>query len=178
MAAHSTTRNIPTALQSILLIGLTALAGCSSDERVSTAAVLANTNCKGANTGLSEVSLTDVARFRGTQLLAPDSSTPASSAPDSSTIPEHDDLPLFISMSRGVQPSRGFELHLADQARVVSPTALSIDVYWSEPDTSKSQPLVSTNPCLVVSVPNGPWQTIEAIDQHGVTLGTLKRTAL
>ena len=90
--------------------------------------------------------------------------------------PAAQDLPLLVALSRGPQPSRGFELHLAHQARVVSPTALALDVYWTEPDTTQPQPLVTTTPCLVVSVPDGPWERIEATDQNGETVGELTRS--
>jgi len=116
--------------------------------------------------GLSEVELADIARFRGSELVNSTTTTGASAQ----------DLPLLVALSRGPQPSRGFELHLAHQARVVSPTALALDVYWTEPDTTQLQPLVTTTPCLVVSVPEGPWERIEATDQNGKTLGELTRS--
>lgn len=150
-----------------------AISGCGSTERVSTATVLAHPSCKGAANGLTEVSLAEVAELRGSQLVTPTSIAPEETTDKpAGTAP----LPLFISISRGPQLSRGFELHLADQAQVMSPNALKIDVFWSVPDTSKPQPLVTTAPCLVVSVPAGPWTIIEAVDQHGELVGTLTRT--
>ena len=161
---------LPPLLHIALALGIAAgtITGCSSEQRVGTATVLANTNCKGVSNGLAEVSLAEVAGFRGSQLIFSESSPSAS--------PGSEPLPIFISISRGAQPSRGFELHLSDQARAVSATDLAIDVYWSEPDLTRPQPQVTTNPCLVVSVPERQWLSIEAIDQHGASLGTLTRT--
>lgn len=148
--------------------------GCGSDKRVNTVSVLANPNCKGVSEGLTEVTLADVARFRGSQLVVPET-TATDQTPVASSNAASEPMPLLIALSRGPQPSRGFELHLANQARVVAPTQLALELYWSEPDTSKPQPLVTTNPCLVVSVPTGPWEQISATDQHGNLLGTLNR---
>jgi len=154
-------------LQHAFCLALTlALGGCHSEDRVNTVSVLADSNCKGVPQGLSEVELADIARFRGSELVNSTTTTGASAQ----------DLPLLVALSRGPQPSRGFELHLAHQARVVSPTALALDVYWTEPDTTQLQPLVTTTPCLVVSVPEGPWERIEATDQNGKTLGELTRS--
>lgn len=142
------------------------LAACSRGERVTTNTLLAINNCKGTTAGVSLVSLAEVAGFRGTALISPPQEhSPAAAAAD---------LPLFVALSRGRQPSRGFELHLADQAEVIDGTALQIPVYWTEPDPTKPHPQVTTEPCLVVSVPKGRWQTIEAIDQQGESLGVLE----
>lgn len=145
-----------------LALALVALAGCS-EERVNTVSVMADSNCKGVPQGLTEVELADIARFRGSELV-------------NSTVTTSAELPLLVALSRGPQPSRGFELHLAHQARVVSPNTLALDVYWTEPDKTRLQPLVTTTPCLVVSVPEGPWERIEATDQNGETLGELTRS--
>lgn len=149
----------------LIALVLVSLSGCESEERVNTVSVLANTNCKGAPQGITEVGFADIARFRGSELVIPEGSAEN----------VDDDLPVLVALSRGPQPSRGFELHLANQARVVADNALELEVYWTEPDTSKSQPLVTTTPCLVVSVPEGPWQRIEATDQNGISLGSLIR---
>ena len=140
------------------------LAGCDTTETIETVTVLAHKNCKASSEGLQRVTLADVARFRGSELLGPDT---AALQPDAS-------LPQFIAISRGAQPTRGFELHLADQARVDRGDAVKIPVYWTTPDVSKPHPLVTTHPCLVVSIPDRQWRSIEAIDQHGESLGMLQ----
>ena len=149
-------------------------AGCSAEERVTTNTVLAHSNCKGISSPIKKVTLSEVAAYRGTQLLTQnDSTAEQQSTQASDPKSEASELPLLIALSRGVQPSRGFELHQAGQALVVNSTSLQIPVHWTEPDRTKSHPLVNTHPCLVVSVPNASWEHIEAIDQHGVSLGRL-----
>ena len=149
-------------------------AGCSAEERVTTNTVLAHSNCKGISSPIKKVTLAEVATYRGTQLLTQNDPTPNEQSTQAITPEgESSDVPLFIALSRGVQPSRGFELHQAGQALVVDSKSLQIPVHWSEPDRTKSHPLINTHPCLVVSVPNASWEHIEAIDQHGVSLGRL-----
>jgi len=120
------------------------------------------------------VTLSEVASYRGTELLP--QSNPAGQTAQlkpGAGAGQDSDLPLLIALSRGAQPSRGYELHLADQAKVVDVNSLEIPVYWTEPDPQKSHPLVTTHPCLVVSVPNTGWKNIEAVDQAGTSLGSL-----
>jgi hypothetical protein len=150
-------------LFALLLIG-----GCDRTERVTTNTVLANSNCKGAMAPIQLVELADVAAFRGSQLLQSNQDSPVSTS-DLADQP----LPLFVALSKGIQPSRGFELHLADQAEIVERDSLRIPVYWTQPHTTKAHPLVNTQPCLVVSIPNSGWQQIEAVDQNGISLGRL-----
>ena len=156
-------KNASTWLLALLLIG-----GCDNAERVTTNTVLANSNCKGVLEPIQLVELSDVAAFRGSQLVEIDQGSQ-----NSKNKPTDQSLPLFVALSKGVQPSRGFELHLADQAVVVGENSLKIPVYWTQPDTTKALPLINTQPCLVVSIPNSSWQQIEAVDQNGTSLGTL-----
>ena len=153
------------------------ICGCGGSDRVTTNTVLANSNCKGALEPIKLVSLAEVAGYRGTHLLQDTLPGTADQAePDA-------ELPLFVALSKGVQPTRGFELHLADQALIVEVKSvegpegegqgLEIPVHWTAPDPQKSHPLVNTHPCLVVSVPNAGWQRIEAVDQDGNSLGSL-----
>ena len=92
------------------------VAGCGNDERVTTNTVLANNNCKGILEPIKRVSLAEVAGYRGSQLLQPNGATVTPKDQDRGQ--EHaaiepnektENLPLFIALSRGVQPSRGFE---------------------------------------------------------------------
>lgn len=153
----------------VLATAVLVLTGCSGEERVTTNTVLARTNCKGVSAGLQLVSLADVAAYRGTELLT--NTTTASET--------EGDLPLFVALSRGEQLTRGFELHLTDQALVVQGSnttdgaQLMIPVHWSEPDPNEAQPKEMMHPCLVVSVPDRNWASIEAIDQNGETVGRL-----
>lgn len=164
----------PSLIALCLLIG-----GCGGGDRVTTNSVLANSNCKGTLEPIKLVSLADVAGYRGTQLLQTvDSTTEQTATNPEATAQPDSDRPLFVALSRGVQPTRGFELHLADQALIVDGPegegqSLEIPVHWTVPDPQKSHPLVNTHPCLVVSVPNAGWQRIEAVDQDGNSLGSL-----
>jgi|GEM_PF-6212436 len=148
-------------------------------ERVTTNSVLANSNCKGAIEPIKLVSLAEVASLRGTELLQSVESAQQQVTTSATGTEDADpDLPLFVALSRGIQPTRGFELHLADQALIVEGpegegTGLEIPVHWTAPDPQKSHPLVNTHPCLVVSVPNAGWRHIEAVDQEGNSLGRL-----
>ena len=138
------------------------LSGCDSDELVPTNALLSNGNCKGVTEPIKQVTLAEAASYRGSVLLE---------APEAT--PESGKLPLFIALFRGVQPTRGFELTLAGQAVTRQAGILEVPVIWTEPVKSTSQPPVDTRPCLVVSVPDLGWTRIEAIDQHGESLGVL-----
>jgi len=158
-----------------MLVLVLMLGGCSKSERVSTNTVLANSNCKGVTDSIKLVTLAEVARYRGTQLLQESDSEQHNPSQDlAAQSGEGGDQPLFVALSRGVQPTRGFELHLANQAFVVEPNKLEIPVFWTTPDPQKSHPLVNTNPCLVVSVPNSGWQQIAAVDQDGNPVGSLE----
>jgi hypothetical protein len=149
------------------------LTGCADPVVIDTSAVLTHGNCKQLQAGLHIVTLADVAQIRGTQLISSSGVGLNDGMAHSSDPQAVAELPLFVAISRGVQASRGFGLHLADQTIVRRDNALEIQVYWDEPDLTKAQPLINTHPCLVVSLAPGPWQSITAIDQHGDSLGVL-----
>jgi len=156
-----------------LLALATYLAGCADPVVIDTSAVLTHGNCKQVQAGLHVVTLAEVAQIRGTQLISSSGVGLNDGMTHSSDPQGVADLPLFVAISRGVQPSRGFDLHLADQAIVRRDNALEIQVYSDKPDLTKAQPLINTHPCLVVSLAPGPWQSITAIDQHGESLGAI-----
>jgi len=174
----------------LLILPLFLLLGCDGGERVTTNTLFANSNCKGALEPIALVSLAEVASYRGTNLLQGSEptgqatqhasiNTRVTTKTDGEATDQDSDRPLFVALSKGIQPSRGFELHLADQAVVtqdqgIEGRSLEIPVYWTTPDPQKPHPLINTNPCLVVSVPNAGWQRIEAVDQDGNSLGSLK----
>ena len=168
----------------IALLLSTALAACSGGTPVPTASVMSHTRCKNLSAGVHLVSLAEVAAIRGSTLIEssglglPADATVLSAPPamadsaageaDAEALP-----PWFVAVSRGLQPSRGYELHLAGDARAEHGT-VTVPVFWTAPEAGTAQPQVTTHPCLVISVPRGPFQSVAIVDQAGTELGTLK----
>jgi len=149
----------------LLLLAATA-GGCAGGPGMDATTVLTYDQCQGIDTGLTRVSYQDVAGIRGSTLLnmTREESTPAADADAGSAA-------LLVAISRGRQPTPGYSLSLEAARRVEDRAVLT--VRWQTPESGAVLAQVMTHPCLVVGLPEQGIRQVEAVDQHGDSLGTL-----
>jgi len=150
-------------LTSLLVLLLAVSAGGCRSGQVDATVLLNHGNCHGAREGLTEVSLADVARLRGSTLLGMTTAEPAAEDPAVT--------PLLIAVSRGPQPTPGYGFELKGVS--VSDDIVTIVVDWSTPDPSAVLAQVITSPCLVVGLDRGDYRKVRAVDRDGTVLGEL-----
>jgi len=136
------------------------LTGCSRGAELAATEVLNHSNCKGAEPGLRRISYAEVAKLQGSTLLA-------------MTGPEQENSQLILlSLSKGRQPSSGYQFQLRDAS--VSEGTAQLDIQWHTPDPNSVQAQAVTFPCLVIGLERGSFQTVQARDDDGNLLGELK----
>jgi len=145
-----------------ILIAL-CLSGCRAGTDLAATEVLNEANCKGAEVGLRKVSYADVAKLRGSTLLAMSTPTQTDTA-----APEL----LLFALSKGRQPTPGYFFHLTD-ARVSDQVA-ELTLAWEEPAPERVQAQIVTFPCIVVAVEPGDYSVIRAAQENGELLGELR----
>ena len=73
----------------------------------------------------------------------------------------------------GSQPNPGYQLQLLDEQAPLLADRLQVLVERLMPEPGMMYAQVITTPCLLLSLPNGDYQQIEAIDQFGDSLGVV-----
>jgi len=148
-----------------VFLAAAAASGCAGGPGMEATTVLSYDQCRGINAGLTRVSYEDVAGIRGSTLL---NMSPSGAAAD----PEDAGSPtLLVAISRGRQPTPGYSLTLEDARRGVDKAVLT--VRWQTPESGAVLAQVMTHPCLVVGLPEQGVSRVEAVDQHGDSIGTL-----
>lgn len=147
-----------------LVFGLVA-AGCEVERPINASTVLHHDHCHGLTAGVTQVAWADVDALRQGNVLG--------AAADTGSRDE--DLLLF-AISRGEQPTAGYQLRLEATHR--EPGTAVLDVHWTTPPADAVVAQVITHPCLVVGVPRQDvegLERVEARDQYGTVLGSATR---
>lgn len=99
-----------------------------------------------------------------------------------------DDMPLdqaqalkFLALSKGVQPTSGYALRLANGAKMVA-GKLQIPVIWETPLPDSLQAQMLTHPCLIVALDLSTEKqndmNIDFVDQSGEIIATYPQAEL
>ncbi len=153
----------------LLFLILIALAGCTGTPEV--VSVLAYQNCERLTAGVKRIDYSEIATIRGSVMLDYKEARPSDQS-----------QPLkFLALSKGVQPTSGYALKLADGARMVA-GKLQIPVIWETPMPDSLQAQMLTHPCLIVAldwpVEKPDDMNIDFIDQDGEIIATYPQTGL
>jgi hypothetical protein len=136
---------------------------CSSSRAVEMDVVMASGNCQQPHEGVTRVTLPDVARLRGTQLLGA----------ESSGVGDMGTTPFLIAVATGEKPTAGYGL-VYDSARLDG-RMLIVTVRETAPPSDAMTAQVITHPCLVLEVPDGQLDTVSVVDAAGTVLGEVSR---
>ena len=136
--------------------------GCATGEPLGAAEVLNHRSCKGIAAGITTVSYDDVASLRGSRLIG------ATDEPTQSEAPA--DL-LLVAISKGDQPTPGYEFALQD-AHLDGATAV-ISLEWKTPAPNAVLPQVITHPCIVVGLARERLSSVRVVDADGQLIGQL-----
>ena len=159
----------PDRLIPLLFLLLIALPACTGAPEI--VSVLAYQNCERLTAGVKSIDYSEIATIRGSVMLdyADDASTDQAQALK------------FLALSKGVQPTSGYALRLANGAQMVAGN-LQIPVIWETPLPDSLQAQMLTHPCLIVAL---DWPTekqndtnIDFIDQNGEIIATYPQTEL
>lgn len=69
-----------------------------------------------------------------------------------------------VVIHMGLKPGAGYTLTLADQPWRVSGEVATLGLRWHEPGDDEAAATVLTRPCLIVTVPRGPYHTVRVVD--------------
>ena len=152
-----------------LILLLILLPGCTGAPEV--LSVLTYQNCERLTAGVKNISYADIAAIRGSVML--DYTNDAN--------PESTETLRFLALSKGVQPTSGYELSLGNDARIVD-NRLEIPVVWKTPLPDSLQAQMVTHPCLIVAL---DWSQdmqnrmdINFVDQNGEVIATYPEPGL
>jgi hypothetical protein len=148
-----------------------AMTGCDRGQELAATEVLNNTNCKGAEDGLTKVSYAEVAELRGSTLISMSNSSEATTSGNAAGDNASEDLLLF-ALSKGRQPTPGYFFSLTD-ARLKDQRAI-LELTWHSPGPDSVQAQVITYPCIVVAVEPGNYREVRAVDQNQELLGEIR----
>lgn len=70
---------------------------------------------------------------------------------------------LLVSM--GQRRTGGFSVNLANDELIVSKRIAVVEIEWREPQPGMMTIQMLSNPCLLLEVPRGDYQTLQAVDQ-------------
>jgi len=70
-------------------------------------------------------------------------------------------------LSLGTRPTPGYRT-IPDEAGNLDGTTLTVTLHWQQPPEGMILPQVITTPCLLFSVPDGNFDQLRLIDQHGM----------
>jgi len=135
---------------------------CSSSRAVELDVVMASGNCQQTHEGVARVTLSDVAKLRGTQLLGGES-----------TDREAGPSPFLIVVAIGEKPTAGYGLAY-DGAKLDGRT-LIVTVRETAPPPDAMTAQVITHPCLVLEIPEGELDRVRVVDAAGTVIGELTR---
>jgi len=155
----------------LLVLVTGALVGCDRGQELAATEVLNNTNCKGAEDGLTKVSFAEVAKLRGSTLISMSTSTETTTPGGAEDDNAGDELLLF-ALSKGRQPTPGYFFSLTD-ARLTDQRAI-LELTWHTPGPDSVQAQVITYPCIVVAVEPGDYREVRAVDQNQELLGEIR----
>lgn len=73
---------------------------------------------------------------------------------------------LVLRVSMGQQPTAGGQLAVTGARTEGSRERLVIETTWQRPDPQRMNAAVVTRPCVIVSVPSGPYRSVQVVDQQ------------
>ena len=147
------------------LTAMLALAtACSSSRAVELHVVMANGNCQQAHEGVTRVTLPEVAKLRGTQMLGTESPQP--DAGDNSA-------PFLIAIATGQKPTAGYALSYENAT--LEKRTLVIEIHETAPAEGAMTAQVVTQPCLVLEPPDGEFDAVRVVGEGGRVIGELER---
>ena len=147
------------------LAAMLALAtACSSSRAVELHVVMARGNCQQAHEGVTRVTLPEVAKLRGTQMLGTDA--PAPDAGQASA-------PFLIAIAAGQKPTAGYALSYENAT--LEQRTLLIEVHETAPAEGAMTAQVVTQPCLVLELPDGEFDAVRVVGDGGRVIGELDR---
>lgn len=144
-----------------------AISGCSSAS-VAVTEVLKEANCSGLEAGIHEVSLQEVAKLKGRQMIGSIAPPPDTSGTSGTS----GDAPRLIAISRGEQPTAGYGLDLVS-ASTTNGETIEVIVNWREPAADAVVAQVITHPCLVLGLPDAATGAVSVSLDDGSLLGAL-----
>jgi hypothetical protein len=139
-------------------------AACSSSRAVELHVVMANGNCQQAHEGVTRVTLPEVAKLRGTQMLGMDSPEP-----DTGDV----SAPFLIAIATGQKPTAGYAL--SNENATLEERTLVVRIHETAPAAGAMTAQVVTQPCLVLELPDGEFDAVRVIGEDGRVIGELER---
>ncbi len=94
---------------------------------------------------------------------------PAKPLPQSLGAIDFDTTAVFV-VSMGPQSTAGYDIELHDHQASVQRGSLTIPAFWREPAPESMVPQVTTNPCVVITVPASRYETVTVRNQKGSSL--------
>lgn len=163
-------RGAPLVLSTALALVATA---CSGVQPVESLVLLNQRDCQNVSAGVQETTLATISTLRRSRLLAaPDSAanSESGSAPDSTPVTARADLPALTStrlfaISKGIQPTPGFAFAL--QSLSLNGGELQLRLDWQSPPADAVLPQMTTQPCIVVGIPDTAARELVILDQSG-----------
>jgi hypothetical protein len=144
---------------------LAAIGGCTEAPRtVGVDTVLSHAHCHQLAPGVHRVTLDDVARLRGAQLLGFEN--------DADDLPPAANDTLLLAVSLGQRPTAGYSLR-ADDSAELDDGVLTLRVLETRPGPTDMVAQVITHPCLVLSVPARGIERVRVVDRDGTPIGEL-----
>ena len=135
--------------------------GCSTAS-VAVTEVLNHANCTTLEAGVHAVTLEDVARLNGRQMIG--STAPPPKTPGNAQ--------RLIAISRGEQPTAGYGLELIS-ASTATGDEIEVIVRFREPLADAVVAQVITQPCLVLALPDAATGPVSVKLENGSLIGSV-----